>query len=141
MNNINFGRVLLGGLVTGLVLNIGEFLLNGVVLAKQMEAQFFRKLNIPPPTPSSLAVLVVITFVLGIVIVFVYAAIRPRFGAGPKTAVITGLTAWFCVYLYGNVGGVALGFIPVNMAAIAIAWGVVEYLLGTLAGAWLYKEA
>src|SRR2546427_10426380 len=139
MNKINMGRVLLGGLVAGLVLNIGEFLLNGVILAKQLEEHFFHKLNIAPPGVSSLAVLFAITFVLGIVIVFLYAAIRPRFGAGPKAAVITGLTVWFCVYLYGNIGGVAVGFIPANMALIAVAWGVVEYLLGALVGAALYK--
>ena len=40
MGKINFGRVLLGGLVAGLVINIGEYLLNGVVLAKQMEGTF-----------------------------------------------------------------------------------------------------
>ena len=31
---MNYGRVILGGLVAGLVLNIGEFLLNGVILAQ-----------------------------------------------------------------------------------------------------------
>jgi hypothetical protein len=36
MKKINMGRVLLGGLIAGVVLNIGEFLLNGVVLAKSM---------------------------------------------------------------------------------------------------------
>jgi len=141
VNKINFGRVLLGGLVAGLVLNIGEFLLNGVILAKQMEDTFFRKLNISPPGGKALAILFAITFVMGIVIVFVYAAMRPRFGAGPKTAVITGLAAWFCVYVYGNIGGVALGFVPVNMAAIAVAWGLFEYIIGALIGAALYKEA
>ena len=39
---INFGRVLLGGLVAGVILTIGEWLLNGVVLHKEME-EFFKK--------------------------------------------------------------------------------------------------
>ena len=33
---INFGRVLLGGLVAGLILTIGEYVLNDIVLARQM---------------------------------------------------------------------------------------------------------
>ena len=37
MGNLNFGRVILGGLVAGLVINIGEFLLNEVVFKQQME--------------------------------------------------------------------------------------------------------
>ena len=38
MTNINVGRVLLGGLVAGVVLNIGEFILNGLLLAETMRA-------------------------------------------------------------------------------------------------------
>ena len=38
MGKINWTRVILGGLVAGVIINISEFLLNGVVLAKDMEA-------------------------------------------------------------------------------------------------------
>jgi hypothetical protein len=40
------------------------------------------------------------TFVLGFVMIFGYAAIRSRFGAGPKTAIIAALFAWFGVVVY-----------------------------------------
>jgi hypothetical protein len=136
---MNYGRVLLGGLLAGFVLNIGEFVLNGVVLARQMQ-DFFAKCGLTPPAGSAFVILIVITFVLGIVIVYIYAAIRPRFGAGPKTAIIAGLIAWFCVYVYNNVVAAALGFIPMNILLIALAWGFVEYLLAAIAGAWVYKE-
>lgn len=137
---MNYGRIVLGGLLAGVVLNIGEFLLNGVVLAKQMQ-EFFAKCGLTPPAHSAFVILIAITFVLGIVIVFIYAAIRPRCGPGPKTAVTAGIIAWFCVYLYNNVVGAALGFVPMNLLLIAIAWGLVEYVLAAIAGAWLYKEA
>jgi len=140
MGNINFARVLLGGLVAGIVLNIGEFLLNGKVLAQEM-AEIFRKCGIPMPGSSFFVIVVVVTLVLGIIIVFGYAAIRPRFGPGVKTAIITGLLAWFCVYFYQNVIGAALGFVPTNMLVIVLAWGLVEYCVAAIAGAWLYKEA
>lgn len=51
------------------------------------------------------------------------------------------MIAWFCVYFYNNAVGAALGFVPVNLFMIALVWGLVEYLLGALVGAWLYKEA
>lgn len=140
MGKINAGRVLLAGLVAGLILNIGEFLLNGVIMAKQMEEQFFHKFNLAPPGASSLAILFAITFAMGVVMVFVYAAIRPRFGAGPKTAAIAGLAAWFSVYVYSNIGGFALGLVPAKTAVIVTAWGLLEYLLAALIGAALYKE-
>ena len=137
---INMGRVLLGGLVAGLILNIGEWVLNGIVLANDMK-EFFARCKLPEPGSSFLVIAVTITFVLGIVIVFGYAAIRPRFGPGPKTAIIAAILAWFCVYLYQNAIGYGLGIVPIRLLVIALAWGLVEYIIATLAGAALYGEA
>ncbi|HEY6044950.1 MAG TPA: hypothetical protein VIU65_00015 [Pyrinomonadaceae bacterium] len=139
MNKINVGRAILGGLVTGLILNIGEFVLNTVVLAKEMQ-DFFKRCGFPKPGTSFIAIAFVITFILGIVIVLGYAAIRPRFGPGPKTAVIAALFAWFGVYVYQNVIAMGLGMVPMKLVVIALAWGLVEYIIATVAGAALYKE-
>ena len=141
MNKINIGRAILGGLVAGVILNIGEFVLNTMVLGKDMQ-EFFKRCGFPPnPGSTFIVIAVVITFVLGIVIVLGYASIRPRFGAGPKTAIITALFAWFGVYFYQTVIGLGLGIMPTRVAVIALAWGLVEYIVATLAGAALYKEA
>ena len=140
MGKINFGRVLLGGLVAGLILNIGEFVLNTIVL-QQQHHEFLKRCGFPEPGTKFLVIVVTITFVLGIVIVLGYAAIRPRFGAGPKTAIIAGLFAWFGVVVFGNIIFAALGMAPANLMAMVIGWELVEYLLATLVGAALYKEA
>jgi hypothetical protein len=139
MNNINFARVIMGGLIAGLVLNIGEFLLNEVVFVKQME-ELVRRLNIARPGPSFIGIAVLLTFLLGIVIVWTYAMIRPRFGPGPKTAIVAAFVAWFCIYFYAGVLNGALFGIPTNLLLIGLVWGVVEYILAAVAGAWLYKE-
>jgi len=137
---INFGRVLLGGLVAGIVLNIGEYILNDKVFGARMK-EYLATHKFPTPGGNAIVVAVVMTFVLGIVIVLGYAAIRPRFGAGPKTAVVAALFAWFGVYVYPNVLGAAFGFVPTNILPIALVWGLVEYNVAALIGAWLYKEA
>jgi hypothetical protein len=140
MGKINFGRVLLGGLVAGLILNIGEYVLNDRVLAKEM-AELFRRCGFPKPGVHFIVIAIVITFVLGIVIVLGYAAIRPRFGPGPKTAIIAGLFAWFGVVVYQNVIVLGLGMEPTNVFALVLVWELVEYLLAAIVGAWLYSEA
>lgn len=140
MGKINFARVLIGGLVAGVILNIGEFLLNGMVLAKEMK-DFFQRCGFPEPGTNFMVIAVVITFVLGIVLVLLYAAIRPRFGAGPKTAIIAALFVWFGVYFYQTVIGFGVGMMPPKVLVIALAWGLVEYILAGLAGGALYKEA
>ena len=139
MNNINFGRVILGGLVAGLIHNIGEFLLNEVLFVQQME-EMFRRMNTPRPGSAFIATAIGITFLLGIVIVWIYAMIRPRFGAGPKTAIIAGFVAWFCVYFYCGILQSTLFGIPATLMLIGMVWGIVEYILAAVAGAWLYKE-
>jgi hypothetical protein len=140
MKKINVGRVLLGGFIAGIVMNFGEFLLNGVLLAKSMEEDF-SKLGLPQPGGDFIAKAVVATFILGIVIIWLYAAIRAQFGPGVKTAIYAGLFAWFCVCVYA--GGIQawLGIISTRVAMIGAVWGLVEYAVGAIAGAWLYKDA
>ena len=139
MGKINFARVLIGGLVAGVILNVGEWVLNGVILHNEMN-DFFKRCGFPQPGTNFLVIAISITFLLGIVIVLGYAAIRPRFGPGPKTAIIAALFAWFGVYLYQNVMGFGLGIVPARTFAIAIGWGLVEYIIATLVGAALYGE-
>lgn len=140
MNNINLGRVLLGGVLAGLVLNIGEFLLNDLFLAKEIQ-QFYARSGLTPPGASFLVVAVTLTFVMGIVLVLLYALIRSRLGPGIKTAIIAGLLMWFPVYVYtGIVNGMALG-VPFKFILMAMAWGLVEYLLAAIVGGWVYREA
>lgn len=139
MGKINFGRVVLGGLLAGLILNIGEYLLNAKVLEAQMKS-FMTQHNFTEPA-NFIAIAVVMTFVLGIVIVLGYACIRPCLGPGVKTAIIAGLFAWFGVYVYcGIINGVLFG-IPMNTMIMVTVWGLVEYAVAAVAGAWLYKEA
>ena len=140
MKKINLGRVLLGGLIAGVVLNIGEFLLNEVVLGDDMRAGFAR-LGIPEPGADFIAKAVIATFVLGVVITFLYAVIRTQFGPGVKTAIYAGLFGWFFVYLYTGVIYSGMGMVAMKLFWIGLVWGLVEYSLGAIAGAWLYKEA
>ena len=137
--NVNLARVFLGGLVAGVVLNIGEVLFNTVLFAEQMD-EVFRRLNVPPPPSSFIAVAVILTFALGILIVWLYALIRPRCGPGPKTAICAALIVWFCACIYCGILYGLLLRIPTNLIVIGIVWCLIEYCLAAIAGAWLYRE-
>jgi hypothetical protein len=139
MNKINYGRVILGGLVCGLILNIGEFVLNAIVLAESMKT-FNAAHNFKDPTGSQIGIVVALTFVLGIVIVLGYAAIRPRFGPGVKTGIIAALFAWFGIYFFVGVLFWVFFGISTSDTALSLVWGLVEYSIAAVAGAALYKE-
>jgi hypothetical protein len=111
MGKINMGRVILGGLLAGLIINIGEFVLNDPILGKDWAA-VMKSIGKDPVGGSSVAIFVVFGFVLGLLMVWLYAAIRPRFGAGAKTAVCAGLVVWALAYLYGAAGQMAIGILP-----------------------------
>jgi len=66
--------------------------------------------------------------------------IRPRFGPGVKTAIIAGLVGWFCVYFYAGILNGTLFGVPPPLMFAGLVWGLVEYVIGAIAGAWLYRE-
>ena len=137
---MNYVRILLGGLVAGVVINIGEFILNDFLLKEQM-TEMFRRFNITPPAGSFIAIAVTLTFALGILLVWLYAMIRPRYGPGPKTAICAALVIWFALGVYMNILYGVLFSMPTSMIAIGGVWALVEYCLAPIAGAWVYKEA
>jgi hypothetical protein len=139
MQRINLARVVLGGLLAGLVINIGESVFNGWLFADEINAAMAR-LNLPPVGGTAVAVFVIMGFALGISAVWLYAAIRPRYGAGVNTALCAGSTVWFLAYVYPSVGFAMMGLFPTRLVLIGIVWGLAELLLAAVAGAWVYKE-
>jgi hypothetical protein len=138
MGKINWIRVILGGLVAGVIINIFEFALNGVVLAKDMEAAISalgRQVG-----GAQLAMFIAWGFLVGIFAIWLYAGIRPRYGAGPKTALCAASAVWSLGYLLAAVTPLALNLFPTRLMVIGLAVGLVEVIVGTLAGAWLYGE-
>ncbi|MBI2836039.1 MAG: hypothetical protein HYX76_16605 [Acidobacteria bacterium] len=139
MGTINVNRVMAGGLVAGLIMNVSEAILNTVVLGAQMEAAL-QALNRPPVAGGAIAIFVVMQFLIGIVAIWIYAAIRPRFGPGPRTAVYAGLAVWVLAYVNFAVGGVAMQLFPVGLLVAANLWGLAEVIVAALAGAYFYRE-
>ena len=86
------------------------------------------------------AALFAILICYGLVLVWVYAAIRPRFGPGPKTAIIAGLVLWTLVWALLGASASLSGMITPSIAVISALWGVVELPIAAIAGAWVYRE-
>ncbi len=83
-----------------------------------------------------------IGLVIGLAAVWIYAAIRPRFGAGPKTAFYAGLVSWVLASLVANTFFMVIPYMyPHHLALYATIVDLIACVVGTLAGAALYKEA
>jgi hypothetical protein len=64
----------------------------------------------------------------------------PRLGPGVKTAIFMGLMAWFFVVFYaGSIMSMAFRM-PLDLTLKRTVWGLFEYAIAAVVGAWLYKE-
>ena len=141
MSGINTTKVVAGGLLAGVVFNIIDFLINGFLMVDDFAANAAR-LGLDPATqttPDVITTWVIVDFILGLTVVYIYAAIRPRFGPGVKTALIAGVLLWLAPT------ALMLGFAKSSILTMGI-WGkmliptLINACAGSVAGAWAYKE-
>jgi hypothetical protein len=112
------------------VLNIIDYVLFGVVLKSQL----------PPMAGSVIGWFVFLDFLFGIFLVWLYAAIRPRYGAGPGTAVKAGLFAWVATGLLHALFEWPMTTMPHNVMVIGTLVALVEQPLAVVVGAKYYTE-
>jgi len=140
MERINLSRVILGGIVAGIVGNVLGYLVDGVILAPQW-AESMKALGKGEFSVNQILAFNALGLVSGIFTVWLYAAIRPRYGAGPRTDVLAGLAVWVIGALLPNASLMWItGLFPTSLTAMTTAAGIVESVLAALAGAALYTE-
>jgi hypothetical protein len=140
VGKINWGNVVLGGLVAGLIIDVVEGIVEGVILGPEWR-QAMQALGHPlRETGVNITLHILLGFAYGLMAVWLYAAIRPRFGAGPKTALYAGLGVWVLGNLLPSVNWGPRGIVPGHLFVIAVVVGLVEIVAATEAGAWLYRE-
>jgi len=139
MARMNTGRLFLGGLAAGVVANGLDYVIN-TVLMKTEGADMVQRLNLSQDKVNASAMTwVVVDFVWGLLLVFTYAAMRPRFGPGPKTAVVSGATLWLAVC--SMFAGLSAMGIQTEQAFIkSAALTLISTLAASLVGAAIYKE-
>ncbi len=141
MTKTNMARVVLGGILAGLVLNILGFIVDGILLAPQWNAGMSALGRSGEISVNQIVSFNILGFCYGIGVVWLYTAIRPRYGAGPKTAVTAGLALWVGGVLLPNVGFMSVnGLFPANLTIMTTLGGIVECIAAALAGAAVYKE-
>lgn len=143
MAAINTGKVITGGLVAGLVLNVIDFLANTFILGESMKME----LDVINPSlwaamndPKNIAYFVAIDFILGILLVWLYAAMRPRFGAGPGTAMRAGVYSWtvatlMWMFFY------FMGMFSMGSFMLGSVVALVNFVAAAMVGGKLYSEA
>lgn len=139
MKGIDLKRVIIAGLAAGLVINISESVLNMSVLGADVMAMS-QKLGLPPMAMNVIYGYFVLGFLLGIVMVWMYAAARTRFGPGSNTATKIGVAVWFLAYAFHGIGAANIGMMSWGSTLLALVWQLVEAIVAANVGGYLYKE-
>ena len=140
MGKINVGRVILGGIVAGIVGDILGYLVDGVWLAPRWNLGL-KALGHAPFTSDQIVWFNLIGLVIGLASIWIYAGIRPRFGPGVKTAIYAGVVVWIVGVLIPNASFMCVaGLFSKHLTLYTTLGGLVEVVMGTIAGAALYKE-
>lgn len=139
MGNLNVGRWLAGGIVAGFLMWIIEGAASQLYFDETMAALDRAGLAFSMGA-GTMALTVIVSLLFGLGTVFFYALARPRLGPGAKTAAIVAIASFLFFYLPGLLGYRMIGLYP---DALLLKWcgvGLVEMIVMTMAGAWLYRE-
>lgn len=139
---INTNKVVVGGLAAGAVMNVIDFVVNGWLLKSTYE----RELTALKPSliegmerPATFIGFIICDFVAGLLLVWTYAAIRPRFGPGTRTAASSAILLWL-------VQGVVfasmclIGIFSWNFFVVGALVTLINLLISGYVGAAVYKE-
>lgn len=136
---MNAKRIVLAGLAAGLVMNVLDFVNNALIFGGAW-GEAYKALGLPGMNPGIPAFWIAFDFALGIVLAFLYASMRPRWGAGPRTALIAGSLAWFLIHLT-LASHMIDGVFPVKILLGTGALELLSELAGALVAGRLYVES
>ena len=139
MGKVNYGRLILGTIVAGVVYFICDGVIHGALLGQYHIAAVTR-VN-PNPTADNTAYIYFALFDFGkaLVAMLFYVAARVPCGAGPKTAATAGLIAWFATEVVSSIQWMPFPFYEKSFHVKVMALTLLPMVVGAVLGAWLYK--
>lgn len=122
-----------GGLACGLIIVLGEAVLNLVLLADAWAAVFAR-FALPEPSALTAGQGLLKLLLLGVFTIWLANRLRHDSGSAHRSALAAGLIVWFLVWAWVQWGMLLAGYVTVEIAALTVAWGLFELPLAALAG-------
>ena len=143
MNKINWGRLLLGGLVASIILFLTDGFFHEKMVMADWQAVYAGLGSYEPHHEGGAPIVYFAIFELGrgFLSIYLYALMRSCCGPGPKTAILAGVVAWLAFTVTGPAQFIPLGFYSQALWLKVGAFQLITSLVATLAAAFLYKGA
>jgi hypothetical protein len=131
--------IVIGGVVAGATLSVIDIAMYGAILKAPME-QAMKVLPKPRIVQWQVPWYISLDVVAGIALVWLYAALRPRFGASLATAAKAGVVGWFFTSLWTTLVQWPLNLMPLNLTVIIVSVALVQWTLAAVLGAKFYRD-
>lgn len=139
---LNIRKVIIGGLVAGIVIIILNILVQFILgdrVQHEMNAWMPGSADRMNMSGAAIAVGIAMKFIIGIILVWIYAAVCPRFGSGARTAAYVAVCVWILGAIFFS-DFPLMGMISVLSYVIIEAMQFFSLLVATLVGARVYTE-
>jgi len=142
MNKINIKRMLLAGLAMFVMWIAIEILLEGVIadliFGRNTVEMLAEEIEFREWTAFNYWVNTIIPVVNCTLLIWLYASLRPMYGVGTRTALITsafGIILGFALFI----NFINLGLLPLKPTLIEAVFEAIEFPIAMLAGAAIYE--
>ena len=141
MYKINWGRLIVGGLIAAVIL----FITDGVFHERVVSADWklvYQGLGVGEPHHDAPGILYFAVFELGrgLISIYLYALMRLCCGPGVKRAALAGVVAWFAFSVAGPAQFIPLGFYSNALWVKVAAFQLVTSIVAAVVGAPLYHD-
>jgi len=141
MKDVNWGRFTAGALIAAAILFVSDGFLHQRVVTSLWHA-VYEALAATPPDHSGFAMAWFFVYEAGrgFLAMFLYVLLRPRLGAGAKTAAWAGVVTWVAFSLTGPAQFIPIGFSSPELWFSIAVYQLVFTLIAAIAGAAPYSE-
>jgi len=137
---MNWKRIVAGAVAAGALIDVVEGGLSGGLFGAQFQSELGARGLDLRVGPAGAVFFVAWGFVVGLVSVWLYAAVRPRLGPGPRTAVAVAIAVWLVSGVLPHLRDATLGFLSLNLSGKFILLQLAWQIAATLLGAFIYRE-
>ena len=140
-SKLSIPRIVLGGIITGVVLFICSGIVNGTILSQDYKNWSDEMGNLIHPLSFSfsLGLWLIMSATQGVVSIWVYAGISRIYGVGMKSVLITGFLIWIVSKLAVAIDLTALGVLTPRIVLGQLIGSLVAILLGIYLGSRFYR--
>lgn len=130
---------IIAGSIIGVLIIIGEGILNGAILKEQWDI-VNAQLHLAPPSNLVISLALTKLFVLGFVLIWLYEIFKYKYGQGNTAALASGLTIGLLIWGWVLAGMWLAGYINNHIGIVTFFWGLVEIPAATIAGVKVYEK-